>query len=212
MIDLIQKLEEQLKKTLPGIETQLKMAPESRLMYKKDKPEIKAAVLILIFPNEHNEPSVIFMKRPSYDGHHSGQVSFPGGKFENIDNSLEDTAIRETQEEIGIDKKDIQIIGKLTELYIPVSGFIVHPYVAWSERQLEFKTDKNEVDYLISISIEKILQLPVSETFWDFNNTKIRVPYFNIQNETVWGATSMILNEFIEVLNRSHLSKTDFNY
>jgi 8-oxo-dGTP pyrophosphatase MutT (NUDIX family) len=207
MNELIQKIENQLKEPLPGKEYQLIMAPESRTLENFAKPKTNAGVLILIFPDDKNIPSIVLMKRPSYDGYHSGQVSFPGGKYESSDNSLEDTAIRETQEEFGIDTSSIRIIGKLTELHIPISGYIVYPFIAWSNKPVRFEIDKNEVDYLIKISIDRLMDISISETFWEYKEKQIRVPYFKIADEIVWGATSMILNEFIEVLYRSHKSK-----
>jgi len=203
MIKLIQLLKLQLGFPLPGVPYQLKLAPESRSVIIPAQQKIDAGVLLLIFPNSKNEPSLVFMKRASYDGHHSGQISFPGGKFELTDKSLEETAIRETYEEIGIDINKIQVIGKLTELHIPISGFLVHPFVAWSESTLNFTVDKNEVEYLIFITLNELLNMPVSETSCEYKNTMVRVPFYNIQNEMVWGATSMILSEFIEVLQRA---------
>jgi 8-oxo-dGTP pyrophosphatase MutT (NUDIX family) len=202
MQNLIRKIDNQLKKPLPGEEYQLKLAPESRSFDFPKQEIINAGVLVLIFPDKDGNPSIVFMKRPSYDGHHSGQISFPGGKQEVSDKSLEETALRETCEELGICGSNIKVIGKLTNLFIPVSSFMVHPYVAWSETSPEFNIDKNEVDYLINIPIHKLLQTPVSETQWDFRNKTVRVPFYNIHNEMVWGATSMILSEFIEVLLR----------
>ena len=94
-------------------------------------------------------------------------------------------------------------IGELTELFIPVSGFLVHPFVGWSNSQLLFNPDENEVEYLIVFPLRELLSLNISETYFTNDGKRNKIPFYNIKNEMIWGATSMILSEFIEVLRRT---------
>jgi 8-oxo-dGTP pyrophosphatase MutT (NUDIX family) len=193
-------LKNKLQHELPGPKAQMKLAPSSRNLFSEEGEIIEAAVLILLFPDTNGEWSTVFMKRQSYDGHHSGQVSFPGGKVEKEDDSLAYTAKRESQEEIGIRGKEVEILGKITELFIPVSNFQVHPFIGITYKTPDFNIDPSEVDYLITSSLKQLLRQPVLFTQREYNNITIDIPYFNIKDEMIWGATAMILSEFIELL------------
>ena len=120
-----------LEGPLPGESAQLKMAPTYRGSFPDQKEAIRAAVLALLYPSG-GVAHLVFIKRNEYDGPHSAQVSFPGGAWEEGDDSLEQTAIRETREELGI-QDDIEILGALTPLHIPVSNFLVYPFVGWMD-------------------------------------------------------------------------------
>ncbi|MEL6862853.1 MAG: CoA pyrophosphatase, partial [Bacteroidota bacterium] len=134
---------------------------------------------------------------------HSGQVSFPGGRYEPEDKSLASGAIREAQEEVGINPSDIQLLGRLTELYIPVSNFLVHPFVGFVNHRPSFIPQESEV--------AEILEVPLSHLLDPMNTrtTKIHlpqnvilsdVPYYHVAQKVVWGATAMMLSEFLEVV------------
>ena len=129
----INLLKARLKSPLPGEDTQYLMAPVSRLkaeqLPKENYNPKKSAVLVLLFPEDETIKTVL-IKRPVYDGVHSGQVAFPGGKFDDIDIELKQTALRETFEEIGVQSAEIEIIGQLTDLYINPSNFLVSPFIA----------------------------------------------------------------------------------
>lgn len=159
------------------------------------------AVLILLYPNK-NEWHTVLMKRPVYNGIHSGQISFPGGKTEANDTSLAHTALRETQEEIGIPSSTIDIIGKLTEVYIPPSKFIVHPYIGVAYKQPEFIPDKNEVDKLIEVTLNQLLSEKNNTTQKIIlsNGLAVNTPCIKVQNEIVWGATAMMISELKEIM------------
>ncbi len=136
-----------LRESLPGEAAQNKFSPELRegpsyAEALEDEGEQEdecrsAAVLILLYPDKDHLRTV-FMKRNEYDGPHSGQISFPGGMFEKVDLDLEQTALRETEEEIGVDAGKIDVLGRLTPLFIPVSNFCVTPYVGWITGQPDF--------------------------------------------------------------------------
>ena len=187
---------------LPGIEAQLKLSPESRSLFPDKKHKTDAAILILLYKDIEENICTVFMKRQAYNGAHSAQISFPGGKAETNDQSLLHTALRESKEEIGIDPKKVEIIGKLTELYIPVSNFMVHPYIGIAQSIPKFNIDKTEVDYLITFPVHKLISHTISYTNMNYKGKSYRVPYFDIKNEMIWGATAMILSEFIEVLKK----------
>jgi 8-oxo-dGTP pyrophosphatase MutT (NUDIX family) len=187
---------------LPGPEAQLKLSPEARKLFAESEIKTNAAILILLYKDIAGILSTVFMKRQTYNGPHSAQISFPGGKFEPDDGSLSNTALRESQEEIGIVSDQVEIIGKLTELYIPVSNFLVHPFIGITLTTPEFKIDKSEVDYLITIPIQELINLPVLFTKKEYEQQSFVVPYYNINKEMIWGATAMILCEFIEVLKK----------
>ncbi|MBI39307.1 MAG: hypothetical protein CMF59_06885 [Leptospiraceae bacterium] len=138
--------------------------------------------------------------RPGNQGPHSGQISLPGGKRE-ANESLEETALRETEEEIGLNATEIQVLGSLTPLYIPVSGFAVYPYVGWYSRSPEFKRDPLEVDEILFYDMLR-LSHPDYRTVYDFsyNGRQFQSPGFRLDNRIIWGATAMILMELTEHL------------
>ena len=138
--------------------------------------------------------------RPGNQGPHSGQISLPGGKREPGE-SLEETALRETEEEIGLDASRIQELGKLTPLYIPVSGFAVHPFVGWFSDAPRFRRDPLEVDEILFYDLLR-LSHPDFRTVFDFsyNGTNFQSPGFKLEDRVIWGATAMILMELTEHL------------
>ena len=142
------------------------------------------------------------IKRPVYKGKHSGQISFPGGKRELTDRDLLHTAIRETEEEIGISSKQILPLHALSKIYIPPSQFIVNPYLMFSEDSLSFKADEIEVEKILEINIKDLLDdRNLKQTkLKHSDNLVINTPYFDLNDQVVWGATAMILSEFKDLL------------
>lgn len=150
----VQRLESRLSKELPGEEAQFSMAPIARkriaeVSKEKYNPK-QSAVLILLFP-EGESIHTVLIQRPEYEGVHSGQVAFPGGKFEESDLELQHTALREAKEEVGIHPPDIQIIGSLTELYITPSNFLVKPFIGILNSKPNFMKDEREVQKLFRL-------------------------------------------------------------
>jgi 8-oxo-dGTP pyrophosphatase MutT (NUDIX family) len=193
----IESIKDVFLKPLPGSHAQLLMAPSGRQNYKIPVKPDKAAVLLLLYP-VNNEPYTVFIKRPEYPGPHSNQISFPGGKFEISDDYLQATAIRETIEELGNSLENIKIIGKLTPLQIPVSGFEVHPFVGTINYFPEWNPDQAEVSYVLETKVEELYNKATIKTEnWNISGSERMVPFFNIKNEKIWGATAMILSEFI---------------
>jgi 8-oxo-dGTP pyrophosphatase MutT (NUDIX family) len=143
------------------------------------------------------------IQRPSYDGSHSGQVSFPGGKRELSDENLAFTAIRECWEEVGIRLSENHLIGKLTSVYIPVSNFHVEPFLFYYSEKPDFKADEREVESIFTITMNELLDdsnLDQMEVKISTNLTMKNIPCFNIANKQIWGATALILNELKMIL------------
>jgi 8-oxo-dGTP pyrophosphatase MutT (NUDIX family) len=198
----LKRLKEELLNPLPGVEAQRRLSPPSRLIIQSDEPARKSAVLIMLYPMD-GKLHTVFIKRQDYNGIHSGQVSLPGGMYKDSDNEFENTALRETWEETGVPSDKITLIGKLTSLHIPISGITVFPFVGVCKTRPEFKPDPFEVKYLIETSIEE-LQNPQNQKLklMTIGDKEIEIPYFDIHNEHIWGATAMILAEFLEVAVR----------
>ena len=202
---LINKISIALQQKLPGYEVQKLMEPATRnRLIEKMKPSStpkKCGVLVLIYP-KNNKIFTVFIKRQTYDGVHSGQIAFPGGKYEKTDNTLVNTAIREANEEIGINPDDINIIGNLTELYIPPSNFNVLPILAYMDKPPVFNIDKNEVDSIIEISIDELVDEKIvsNKEVYTSEKTMINVPCYLYKRNIIWGATAMIISEFVKVV------------
>lgn len=205
LADLSRLLRQRLVLPLPGAEAHYKMANVERRVnssrYKIPDDARKGAVLILLYEDEGR---VLFplILRPEYEGVHSGQIALPGGGFEESDETLQFTALREAQEEIGIFKNDVTILGSLSSLYIPPSNFLVHPFVGMISYKPHFVPDETEVAGIIETDLESVMdESLVSEKVVKLNNgIEINTPFFNIQNQTVWGATAMILSEVKSLL------------
>lgn len=177
------------------------MAPEFKGAFTHEKDPALAAILILMYPSK-GYISLAFIKRNEYPGPHSAQVSFPGGAWEELDESLENTALRETREELGINE-EIEVLGSLTPLHIPVSNFLVTPFAGWADRRPDFHADSPEVQYIIEVSIEELLDPAnqLSETMYRHGQS-IVAPFYQAGAEKIWGATAMMLSEFLAVASR----------
>ncbi len=158
-----------------------------------------AAVLILLYL-EDNEIHFFLTKRSNELEHHKGQISLPGGTQEENE-KLTHTALRETQEEIGINKTSISIIGSMTPLFVPVTGFMINPFIGYSLNKLEPTPDPLEVEAIFSVNISDLLN-EANQTIEQRNirGYDVEVPYFKLNNYEVWGATSMILSEFRDLI------------
>jgi 8-oxo-dGTP pyrophosphatase MutT (NUDIX family) len=201
----IKQLEAQFSKPLPGLASQMRMSPVTRKMemgkLNKKKLPKESAVLILFYPHK-NHIYTVFIKRPKYPGVHSGQIAFPGGKYEKEDFDLTQTAVREAHEEIGIKPNQVTIIGSLTNLFIPPSNFNVLPIVAYTNTRPNFIPEPQEVDEIIEININQLID-PLNKQYREIlhrNQTRVKVPAFYINDLVIWGATAMIINELIEVI------------
>ena len=187
------------KEPLPGIKGHRLLMPSYRnslnLEAVASKNPNRAGVLVHLFDGVDGL-EVLLMKRPVYDGTHSGQISFPGGKFEEHDQTLENTAYREAFEEVGLRKEELLPIGALSWLYILPSNFYVEPYVTYSPALPELVLEEKEVSYTLSVPLTKICDRSIvrdAEVMTEYGPS--RVPAFHWQGEVIWGATAMILGE-----------------
>jgi 8-oxo-dGTP pyrophosphatase MutT (NUDIX family) len=198
--DWIARLKQELTGMLPGVQAQMRMAPSLMRPGKSYLPLRDSSVLILLYPVKERLHTV-FMKRPEYGGPHSGQISFPGGKSEKGDVSLTDTALRELQEETGVSRGAVEVLGKLTPLTIPVSHYKLLPVVGYIREKPQFITDPKEVAYLIEAELDLLLTSKiVKREILMLGEQPVEVPYFDIHGHHVWGATAMILSEFLEIV------------
>ena len=202
-------LKSELAKQLPGEEAHFMMMPIARndnLIKPSGKiSPLKSAVLILLYEDEYQHLRFPLIQRPTYNGAHSGQVSLPGGKAEKDDANIFHTALRETEEEIGIDASNIEVVGQLTDLFIWVSNFLVTPIVGITHKKPVFTKDDNEVETIIETDLYDIIN-PAKrkeDTIVVRDKFRIQTPYFEIDSRVVWGATAMILSEFSMVIGRS---------
>ena len=197
----IEALTKMLSRDLPGKSAQRKMmiTPNRFPIENQENEGIPASILLLLYPL--GGKWFFFLTKRSQDlEHHKGQISFPGGVVKKNESKM-NAAIRETNEEIGVDKDVIKIIGTLTPLYVPVSNFHISPYVGWTEEKPHTKVQDAEVNRVFSVSINDLVLEKNLKTKKDvFSNKSIKVPYFDLNGETVWGATSMILSEFKFIL------------
>jgi 8-oxo-dGTP pyrophosphatase MutT (NUDIX family) len=186
------------------LQAQLKMAPVSRVFTRPEELEGAArlgGVLLLLFCKE-GSLHVLLTRRCEDLGSHAGQISFPGGRKEGAETLL-DTALRETEEEVGIAAADLEILGDLSPIYIPPSDYEVHPYVAWfnNGEMPEFNPAPWEVAEIIEAPLDRLLDPAVRvEESWEIRGQPIPVPFIAIQDHKVWGATAVMLSEFVERL------------
>ncbi|MBP6455765.1 MAG: CoA pyrophosphatase [Chitinophagaceae bacterium] len=197
-MDFLKQIQLHLLEKLPGKTAQFKMAPAHRssdLIIPKDAKQ--SAVIILLF-HKKNVWHFILIERSEDGKTHSGQISFPGGRVDQNDFSKTFTALRECEEEIGISKNNIQILGNLSSLYIPPSNFLVQPIIAYTEKEINFIRSENEVQEIIEVSIEDFFDRKNKIEGTVFEN-KLVPAYQLTKNKIVWGATAMILAEFEEI-------------
>jgi len=200
-------IQEKLAGPLPGKASQIKMAPDHRIaeLFRVRDDDFNprlSAVLCLLFP-ENGTLKVIFIRRSEYVGIHSGQISFPGGRYEESDGDLLVTALREVYEEIGIRPEDVEILGQLTDLYVPPSNFMVRTFVAYLKQKPEYLIDPREVQEIIEVELDYLFRTDIirRKDFVAHNSTiNTNAPYFDVDGVIIWGATAMILTELADLL------------
>ena len=208
------ELRSALKAPLPGLEIQLQMMNDSMGKIRKEaslqmnEGAKKAAVFLLLY-QKMDQWFTVLMQRPESPYAHSKQISFPGGRFEKQDTSLLDTALRETHEEFGISPSAIQPLGALSDLYIPVSNFWVQPYVGYMDSEPQFQIDPIEVASLIEVPLSQFLNSK-TRTRKDIPTRQglilKQMPCFVVDDKIIWGATAMILHEFLHILQGKGLT------
>jgi 8-oxo-dGTP pyrophosphatase MutT (NUDIX family) len=206
MDDFATRLKIEILKGLPGTEIQWQMASSDRMV--KNFPRVPgknarvAAVLILLYP-DNGSIHTVFMQRHDYNGVHGGQISFPGGKKEPEDENVIQTALREAQEETGVNPGKIGVIEILTPLFIPVSNMIVTPVIGWINEKPVFNHQPEEVVFLIDADLKILLDPSIVKTKpFEIRGEMLEVKYFDYDGNMIWGATAMILHELLIILRR----------
>lgn len=203
--ELVPQLRLRLQEELPGRQAHLLMAPTFRgqpsVDFILEKEPKEAGVLVLLYQRDE-KVHFVTMRRTKYPGVHSGQISFPGGRKEEHDKDLIQTAYRETEEEIGVLSSRMDHLGTLSQIYIPPSNYLVNPSVAWMNEVPIFVPEVKEVEEIIEIDLEHF----IDDAILDKTDVNVRglsreVPCFKIDENIIWGATAIILSEFRWLLN-----------
>lgn len=192
---------------LPAEASQFKMSPPFRLKLQelqKDKinQAKKAGVMALFYPNIEMQTNLVLILRKTYKGVHSAQVGFPGGKLEAEDLSIQDAALRETYEEIGVSIQSIKVLREMTQVYIPPSNFFVQPYIGITQETPSFIKQDDEVEDIIEVPLIDFLDDTniITESVSTSYKINVDVPAFKLNNHVVWGATAMMLSEIKDLL------------
>lgn len=201
---------------LPGVEAHRVFMPLlDNKMYRTFKPKqdsYSSAVLILLVPAEKNgDLSILYTLRSNTLDSHGGQISFPGGHSENNE-SARQTALRETFEEVGIEEKELTIVGELSPLYVAPSNAVIAPIVAYCAQIPEMNINPKEVEEVFFISLSELKDKKNIKTeIWNYKGLQMQVPFWNLHRTTpLWGATAMITSELL-VLYEEFLNKNKFS-
>jgi len=201
----ITDLADRLSRSLPGKSAHARMSPLPERLNEIPADDHSVASVMILLMGEDKEMFFPLIKRNpvSKNDPHKGQVSLPGGRREESDYNMIFTALRETQEEIGIPAADIKIVGALSELYIPVSKNLVHPYIGWYQGNADFVLQETEVFDILRCPVSNLLKkdLHTEKQLETSYATSILVPGFELEDAWIWGATAMILEEFRELIH-----------
>ena len=204
-------------KSIPKIESEILLGELAHLiMVPPERKEImknldltaknpkKAAVMMLFYP-KNSITHLALIVRNSYPGVHSSQIAFPGGRVEEFDENLQETALRETHEEIGISPDEINVIRPFTEIYIPPSNFMVYPFLGYAKNEITFKLQEEEVAGIIELPFSEFMdeRIVVSKSMNTSYSEFIEVPCFKVNEHYIWGATAMMLSELKETLKKA---------
>ncbi|APY09278.1 coenzyme A pyrophosphatase [Winogradskyella sp. J14-2] len=192
-----------------GEQSHAKMSPPYRLelaehMKAKAKTAKTAGVMALFYPDLKAETNLVLILRKTYKGVHSNQVGFPGGKYEEGDDNLMVTALRETEEEVGVPMDTINVIKTISPLYIPPSNFMVHPYLGLLNATPKFVKQDDEVEDILQVRLQDFLdeRNVITTNVPTSLNVRVDVPAFNLNGHIVWGATAMMLGEIKDLLKQ----------
>jgi len=200
----IEQIQHALARPLPGPAAQVRLAPDYRTEQLYQAPPLdarNAGVLIVLYPHA-GELHFPLTRRTDVLASHKGQISLPGGAREEGE-TLRDTALRETDEEIGVQVDAADVIGHLSTIFVPPSRFLVTPYVATLPARPDFRVTDHEVAELIEVPVALLLDPQVvRRERWTLREVEVDVPFFQIGVHKVWGATAMILSEFAMIIEQ----------
>jgi 8-oxo-dGTP pyrophosphatase MutT (NUDIX family) len=202
-------LEHRLTQPLPGYDGQRRMAPFAKTIYEPptDIDTYKqSAVLALLFNNHETAPNraaaehleILLTVRSSELKNHSGQISFPGGRSD-AGETIRETALRETCEEVGVSRERIMLLGDLTPLYVPVSRSMIYPVIGFHNGKPETHPNAGEVEEIFSVSFADLLNpANIDRKPWTVLGHEVEVPFWNVGKQTpLWGATAMMIAEIV---------------
>jgi 8-oxo-dGTP pyrophosphatase MutT (NUDIX family) len=204
MQQIEQALRVRLAGTLPGVEAQMRFVPSPtrpgwRIDHYPEDARI-AAALLLIYPRE-GDIAIALTVRASGLTRHAGQISLPGGESDPGE-TLAETALREASEEIGIDPSAVRVLGELTPVHVLVSGFTLHPVVGVTDTHPDFIASPAEVEEVIEVSLADLRDASrIRKGTRIREGMAVEYPYFDLAGHQVWGATAMVLGEFVYVLD-----------
>ncbi|WP_439182712.1 NUDIX hydrolase [Carboxylicivirga taeanensis] len=199
----IKLLTQALTGPLPGVDAQRRMSPSVRATHvtKYDCTQARSSSVLILLYKKNGQWFIPLIQRTKYEGAHSGQVSLPGGKCEESDFSFLDTALREAEEEVGINRNDLTFISEMSSLYIPNSNFIVYPQVCITRELPVFVPDLREVETVIEAPLNRLLAPDTIHRFTrTINGIVVNAPFYKIDDYVIWGATAMILSEFLALI------------
>ena len=201
--ETMHSLEEKLSGPKPGLIAQLGMTPHPRpghqVYYEVEDTSLKAGVLVLFYLRE-GKLHLVFTRRTDNVDFHKGQISFPGGRQETGE-GLEQTALREAQEELKIDPDSVRILGMLTPLYIPPSNYCIYPVVGLAKGRPDFQPAQLEVAEVFEIPLAHLLNPQnIRREMWNIRGSDVEIPFYAFGEHKIWGATAMVLAELLEII------------
>ena len=201
----IEALRETLTHPLPGLAAQMRMAPLPRPGTERILDPLldcrRAGVLVLLYPaGDDGDLTLVLTRRTDSLESHRGQISFPGGSMEPGEDAVA-AARREAMEELGVEPESLEVLGQLSPLYIPPSDFCIYPVVAYTAKPPSFIPNEHEVAEILQVSLHHLRQPATRcEETWNLRGAAVRVPYYEVGNHKVWGATAMVLCELLSLL------------
>ena len=208
------EIKQKLSKPLPGVASHLKLAPKARVSelinFNGNETNAKKSAVMILLYQEGDELKVIFIKRGMYVGIHAGQIAFPGGKYEDSDINLENTALREVEEEIGIPASAINVLGRLTDIYVSKSNFIISTFVGLLKQKPFFVKSEREVAEIYEIDLKLFFEDNIifeKDFIVPSSQSSVRALYYKIENIDIWGASAMVMTEFIDIISQTKKSE-----
>jgi 8-oxo-dGTP pyrophosphatase MutT (NUDIX family) len=200
-------IKHKLSESLPGVAAHLKMAPPHRVHELTNNLDnslnAKKSAVLILFYHAGDALKMIVIRRSKYVGVHSGQIAFPGGRYEEEDKHVQTTALREIYEEIGISEEKIEILGRLSDIYVPPSNFLISVFVGYLSEKPEYKIQEREVDEVIEIPFTDFFKpdlIKEKDFYVGSLMAATKAPYYDVTNAEIWGASAMVISELLELL------------